>query len=342
MMQQPSRSLGQTASAIQISEDEYEKFYEYFYRRTGISFSGKKEYFVEKRLLERIAKTGSDSFKAYFTLLRFQASGEELQHLVNLMTVNETYFFREDYQFDALVRGILPEITRTRRPGATLRIWSMPCSTGEEPYSIAIQILENWSRADDFAIEITGSDIDSRVLADARKGIYGNRSLQRLSPELRKKYFRRLGDDQFEIHEELRSSIEFSIANLSDPIHMRDGRDLLSEPADLLRRHVPTRRGRGALRMPDPGRVHLPGSFGEHEPHVVDVPAAQVRRHDRLPKTDRTGLRRACPGNEFLSSKTASPCGCSTRTCSAGPGSWSRRPPTGSRAWRRPCSAATT
>ena len=219
-MQQPSRSLGQTASAIQISEDEYEKFYEYFYRRTGISFSGKKEYFVENRLLERIAKTGSDSFKAYFTLLRFQASGEELQHLVNLMTVNETYFFREDYQFDALVRGILPEITRTRRPGATLRIWSMPCSTGEEPYSIAIQILENWSRADDFAIEITGSDIDSRVLADARKGIYGNRSLQRLSPELRKKYFRRLGDDQFEIHEELRSSINFSIANLSDPIHM--------------------------------------------------------------------------------------------------------------------------
>ena len=217
---QSSRSLGQTASAIQISEDEYEKFYEYFYRRTGISFSGKKEYFVEKRLLERIAKTGSDSFKAYFTLLRFQASGEELQHLVNLMTVNETYFFREDYQFDALVRGILPEITRTRRPGATLRIWSMPCSTGEEPYSIAIQILEHWSRADEFAIEITGSDIDSRVLADASKGIYGNRSLQRLSPELRKKYFRRLGDDQFEIHEELRSSIEFSIANLSDPIHM--------------------------------------------------------------------------------------------------------------------------
>ncbi|MCJ2126812.1 CheR family methyltransferase [Methylobacterium sp. J-077] len=217
---QPNHAFAQTAPAIQITEDEYEKFYEYFYRRTGISFSGRKEYFVEKRLLERIAKTGSDSFKAYFTLLRFQPSGEELQHLVNLMTVNETYFFREDYQFDALVRGILPEITRTRRPGGTLRIWSMPCSTGEEPYSIAIQILEYWSRADEFAIEITGSDIDSRVLADARKGIYGNRSLQRLSPELRKKYFRRLGDDQFEIHEELRGSIEFSIANLSDPIHM--------------------------------------------------------------------------------------------------------------------------
>ncbi|KNY24203.1 protein-glutamate O-methyltransferase CheR [Methylobacterium sp. ARG-1] len=217
---QPPRSLGQTAPAILVTEEEYEKFYEYFYRRTGISFSGKKEYFVEKRLLERIAKTGSDSFKSYFTLLRFQASGEELQHLVNLMTVNETYFFREDYQFDALVRGILPEITRTRRPGGTLRIWSMPCSTGEEPYSIAIQILENWSRADEFDIEITGSDIDSRVLADARKGIYSNRSLQRLSPELRKKYFRSVGEDQFEIHEELRSSIDFSIANLSDPIHM--------------------------------------------------------------------------------------------------------------------------
>jgi len=217
---QPTRSSWPAGPAIPITEDEYKQLYAYFYRRTGISFSSEKEYFVETRLLERIAKTGSDSFRSYFTLLRLQASGEELQHLVNLMTVNETYFFREDYQFDALVRGILPEITRTRRPGGTLRIWSMPCSTGEEPYSIAIQILEYWSRAGEFAIEITGSDIDSRVLADASKGIYGNRSLQRLSPELRRKYFRRIGEDQFEIHEDLRGSIEFSIANLSDPLHM--------------------------------------------------------------------------------------------------------------------------
>ncbi|CAA2102018.1 Chemotaxis protein methyltransferase [Methylobacterium bullatum] len=207
--------------AVQITEEEYEKFYEFFYRRTGISFTGKKEYFVEKRLLDRIYKTGSDSFKAYFTLLRFQVSGEELQHLVNTMTVNETYFFREDYQFDALVQGILPEIGRTRRPGETLRIWSMPCSTGEEPYSIAIQILEHWSRADDFAIEICASDIDSRVLMEARQGIYGNRALQRLSPEIRRKYFRVLGEDRHEIHEELRSSIEFSMANIADPIQMR-------------------------------------------------------------------------------------------------------------------------
>ncbi|WP_244478146.1 MULTISPECIES: protein-glutamate O-methyltransferase CheR [unclassified Methylobacterium] len=202
-----------------ISEEEYNIFFEFFYRRTGILFNDKKGYFVEKRLHDRMEKTGSTSFRRYFDLVRFQASGEELQCLVNIMTVNETYFFREDYQFNALVQGMLPEIARSRKIGDTLRIWSMPCSTGEEPYSVAIQIIENWSRADDFAIEIRGSDIDTRVLNEARQGIYGERSLHRLTPALRAKYFQSVGPDRFQLREELRESVDFSIANIVDPLH---------------------------------------------------------------------------------------------------------------------------
>jgi hypothetical protein len=86
-----------------ISDEEFEKFREYFYRKTGIQFEASKRYFVDKRLVERIDATGSETFRNYFTMLRFQASGEELQQLVNLMTVNETYFFREEYQFTCLV-----------------------------------------------------------------------------------------------------------------------------------------------------------------------------------------------------------------------------------------------
>jgi chemotaxis protein methyltransferase CheR len=128
---------------------------------------------------------------------------------------------REDYQFDILVRGILPEIARGRRPGERISIWSMPCSTGEESYSIAIHILENWAKADDFAIEIAGSDIDSRVLAAAKEGVYGERSLQRLSNQLRAKYFRKIDADKFQIRDALRESIDFSAANIMDAVQMK-------------------------------------------------------------------------------------------------------------------------
>ena len=79
-----------------ITIEDFLKFKEFFYRRTGISFEASKRYFVDKRLVERIEATGTGTFRGYFTMLRFQASGEELQQLTNLMTVNETYFLREE------------------------------------------------------------------------------------------------------------------------------------------------------------------------------------------------------------------------------------------------------
>jgi hypothetical protein len=97
-----------------ISNEDFLKFKEFFYRRTGISFEASKRYFVDKRLIERIEATGTGTFRGYFTLLRFQASGEELQQLTNCMTVNETYFLREEYQFKCLVDSILPQIVHRR------------------------------------------------------------------------------------------------------------------------------------------------------------------------------------------------------------------------------------
>ncbi|MFL9826720.1 CheR family methyltransferase [Rhodoplanes sp. SY1] len=212
-----ARSLEET---ISITPEEFAKLCEFFYRRTGIVFSEKKRYFVERRVQERIAKTRSSGFRDYFGLLRFQASGEELQQLVNLMTVNETYFFREDYQFTALTRGMLPELASTRRPGERIRIWSLPCSTGEEPYSIAIHVLENWPQCDQYEIQILASDIDSRVLADAVRGVYGERSLQRVGPSLRQKYFEKTKADEYRLRDEIRESIDFSTVNVVDRMQM--------------------------------------------------------------------------------------------------------------------------
>ncbi len=208
--------------APSITQQEFAKFSEFFYRKTGIIFAESKRYFVERRILERMEASQSPTFREYFALVRFETTGQEMQRLVNAMTVNETYFFREDYQFDALISGILPELSAKKRKGATIRIWSLPCSTGEEPYSIAIYILEGWDRADDFNIEILGSDIDSRVLAEARKGIYGERALSRIPPEIRQKYFSTLEGNSFQILEELRDSIDFSQVNAVDATHMRN------------------------------------------------------------------------------------------------------------------------
>lgn len=208
------------ALAPAIPPEDYARFCDFFYRKTGIMFGANKTYFVERRLQERMSATRSATFRDYFTMVRFQASGEEMQSLVNAMTVNETYFYREDYQFDALVRHLLPEIARTRSTSDPIRLWSMPCSTGEEPYSIAMQILENWPQADEYSVEILASDIDSRVIAEAKQGLYSARSLHRLTPTLKNRYFTPIGED-FRICAELRGSIDFSVVNITEPLPMR-------------------------------------------------------------------------------------------------------------------------
>src|SRR5690606_10711410 len=103
----------------------------------------------------------------------------------------------------------------------SIRIWSAPCSTGEEPYSIAIWLLENWTRVDAYDVEIVGSDIDTRVIAAAREGIYGGRAISRLGRDVVSRYFEDLGEGQWQIIPELRESVAFSPTNLIDPAHTR-------------------------------------------------------------------------------------------------------------------------
>jgi chemotaxis protein methyltransferase CheR len=206
---------------ITITSSEYEKFCEYFYRRTGISFGPNKRYFVDKRLIDRMNKTRSASFEEYLARLRRHDANTEIEHLINLFTINETYFYREDYQLDCLVNGILPDVLAGRRKGDRIRIWSMPSSTGEEPYSIAIYLLENWKQVDDYDIEIMASDIDTNVLRAAEAGVYDARSLHRLAPDLVKRYFVSAGTNGFQLVDAVRQSVSFAKVNASDPVAMR-------------------------------------------------------------------------------------------------------------------------
>ena len=211
-----------TAAPSPVTEAEYARFCEFFYRRTGILFTPAKRYFVDRRLAERMQATGARSFAVYLAALR-AGTGDEVEHLINAFTVNETYFFREDHQLRCLTASILPVVVAGKAPGVAVRVWSMPCSTGEEPYSVAIWLLENWPEVDRYDVEIVGSDIDTRALAAAAEGLYGKRALMRLRPELVSRYFARedtrLGD-AWRIAADLRASVRFTPCNLTDAAAM--------------------------------------------------------------------------------------------------------------------------
>ena len=172
----------------ELTEDEFRRLCEFLYRRTGMVFTEAKRYYVERRVVERMTATGSTSFASYFAGLRSDLQGE-VEQFVNAFTVNETYFYREDHQLSCLTRDLLDERVRAKKRGDAIRIWSVPRSTGEEPYSIAIWLLENWPLVDDYEIEIVGSDTDTGLLQLARRGVYGNRRVLPPPPPLTRDVF---------------------------------------------------------------------------------------------------------------------------------------------------------
>ena len=203
-----------------ITEEEFRRLCEFIYRRTGMVFTEAKRYYIERRLVERMSIAGSVSFASYFTRLRTDVD-REIERLINAVTVNETYFYREDYQLRCMTNDLLADRLKHKARGETIRIWSVPCSTGEEPFSIAIWLLENWRLVDQYDIEIVGSDIDTTVMDKAHAGVFGKRALMRLTDDLVRRYFEPQGAEIWKIIEELRESVLFTPVNIVDPVETR-------------------------------------------------------------------------------------------------------------------------
>ncbi len=201
-------------SGAPLSGADLQRLAEFLYRRTGMQFGESKRYYIDRRVAERIAVTSTKDFADYFSLLRGNAI--ELEVFINAFTVNETYFYREEHQLRCLSKALLPAVTADKVPGDHVRIWSVPCSTGEETFSLAIWLLENWRMVDAYNVEIIGSDIDTRTLAEARLGLYGERALSRLPADVREHYFGPLGDGVWRIIQDLQESVSFTPVNLID------------------------------------------------------------------------------------------------------------------------------
>jgi chemotaxis protein methyltransferase CheR len=210
----------QTPPGPELSVEDFEKFRDFFYRKTGIYFDESKRYFVDKRIFQRMEETENSTFREYFSFMRFQASQQEYQQVVNLMTVNETYFFREEYQLKCMVGPVLDEIARRSRGAAPIRILSIPCSTGEEPYSIALYLIEFWPRLADFDVQIYGADIDTNVLAQCKAGVFSSRSIQYLPRAILGRHFQPLPQERYLLSQDLRDCVEFTHVNLADPLQM--------------------------------------------------------------------------------------------------------------------------
>jgi chemotaxis protein methyltransferase CheR len=183
----------------------------------GIFFNDDSQYLLEKRLSRRLKTFHFTNFRDYYRYLLYHRNrDEELASIIDILTVNETYFFREQNQLKAFSEEILPELKKTNKEKKRLRIWSAGCSTGEEPYTIAMLVLETGA-FNNWHIEIFGSDINQRVLQGARSGIYRKNSFRTTEPYFLRKYFKEQ-ESLFRISDTVKQYVNFSHLNLLDPV----------------------------------------------------------------------------------------------------------------------------
>lgn len=197
-----------------ISEREFAQFRDWLYRRAGIHLTPNKMPLVSGRLAKRLRHHGLASYGAYFQLLTGHDGGDELQIALDLLTTNETHFFREPRHFDFLRERILP----AHRPGRMFRVWSAASSSGEEAYTLAMILADVLG---DGAWEVVASDISSRVLAAARRGLYPMARARQIPPDcLRRHCLKGTGQHQgfFLIGPALRRRVHFRQLNLVEPL----------------------------------------------------------------------------------------------------------------------------
>lgn len=204
---------------LKISEEEFTQLRDFIYRLCGIYVADNRKYLLENRLGNRLKELNLKNFGEYYYFLQYDSGKkEELTKLFEVITTNETSFYRNPPQLKVFQDSILPDvIERQRKAGKKrLRIWSAGCSTGEEPYTLAIMILEVLGKeASSWDVRINANDLSDRVLSSARKAVYNEYTLRTMPAEIVDKYFDRDGD-RFILREGPKKLVSFGQINLSD------------------------------------------------------------------------------------------------------------------------------
>ncbi|MCP4404564.1 MAG: protein-glutamate O-methyltransferase CheR [bacterium] len=205
--------------ALQEQQD-FEIIRDLIWETSGIYFESTKRQYFLRRLRNRMRLLGCQRLKDYYRILRYEAPEAELSELLNLLTTTETYFFRNGPQLRSFQEEILPEIIQRKQQTGQyhLHFWSAGCSSGEEAYTIAMLLLETLPKAQQWKINIVGTDINTQVLAKAQDGLYSSRSLRETSEEYVAKYFQQEGD-QYRMCDRVKKMATFRRGNL---IQMED------------------------------------------------------------------------------------------------------------------------
>lgn len=183
---------------------------------TGIVLSEAKASLVYSRLAKRIRKLGLSGFSDYCALIKSREGADERKEMMAALTTNVTSFFREAHHFEHMRSKILPDLIRRAKAGERIRMWSAACSSGQEPYSMALTLLQALPDARNYDIRILATDLDENILAIARAGIYDESLLTPVPVDLRKAWFKP-ADGQpgcAQVKDELRSLISFKPLNL--------------------------------------------------------------------------------------------------------------------------------
>jgi chemotaxis protein methyltransferase CheR len=194
-----------------LTEQDFSFLSEFIHQRTGIVINDNKKDLLYSRLAKRLRQLNITSFSKYCDLLQASDAADEVEHLINSITTNLTHFFREKHHFDHLAE-LLPSLVS--RGEQKIRIWSSACSSGQEPYSIAMVVVDkvkNWAELD---IKILATDIDTMMLDKCKKGLYTDDEVKNLPSGYLEKFFSQVNDKTFQVHEQLKKLIQFNHLNL--------------------------------------------------------------------------------------------------------------------------------
>src|SRR3954447_25762046 len=213
----PDEDRQMKTGKVVLSDEEFAQLRSLLARAAGLVFDEARRDSVAYCIAGRLRATGARDVSSYLSLL---SDSSERQQLLNEVTIQETHFFRNPPQIRALRKYVIPELlkhadTRDRR----IRIWSAGCSTGEEPYTVAMLLRELLPTTAGWDVKVVATDVSSRALESARRARYGKRAVQMASPDDLARFFVASGSGHYEVRPEVRNLVEFRHQNLvTDPV----------------------------------------------------------------------------------------------------------------------------
>ena len=205
-------TLQAASQAAQLSDAEFARLAAIAAKEAGLSIPSSKKSLVQSRISRRMRELGLRDCGAY--LARLDTDASETRELISVLTTNVSNFYRERHHFEYLLAKVVPHLAEKLRRGGRVRIWSAGCSSGQEPYTIAIELLKAMPEASSADILVLGSDIDPKILRRAVDGVYTHADLEPVAPPDRRAFFQAAGDGQMRVADRVRALVRFRELNL--------------------------------------------------------------------------------------------------------------------------------